>query len=397
MSTEVKNQDSRTAATTNTGITAERATNVQNENGIDANFSSARKFQAEIHRYPNNLGQDEQPHSLNIFISQYVPGGSKQAIAERNASAAKELGVAGARTGNEVTSENAQNFGNAVRAGIVIGGGVAAGTLAASKVPTGFKTLTAIGAGGAAGATVNKIAQEATSVNPPPALRIKDVIQLHISQSPQAKYGATFENEAVGTLLGTLGQGGDFKSALEKLTDGTGSDLLSRGLAELASIPKEFGLGSNDFGTLARATSKKVRNPYQEQIFKSMNFRNFAFQYKFAPRNNSEFNSVMKIIDLLKFHMHPEKDPGGAFFVFPSVFDLEYRYKDTRNNFVNKIATSVLTDLSVDYGSEGVFTTFRGTKGQPSEITVAMNFREISLLTKDINSGQLTNGSGTGY
>ena len=95
--------------------------------------------------------------------------------------------------------------------------------------------------------------------------------------------------------------------------------------------------------------------------------------------------------------MHPEKDPGGAFFVFPSVFDLEYRYKDTRNNFVNKIATSVLTDLSVDYGSEGVFTTFRGTKGKPSEITVAMNFREISLLTKDINSGQLTNGSGTGY
>lgn len=397
MSTNVKNENSKTAATTNRGITAERAKNVQNENGIDTNFSGAKKFQAQIHRYPNNLGQDEQPHSLNIFISQYVPGGAKQAIAERNASAAKELGVAGPRTGNEVTSENAQNFGNAVRAGIVIGGGVTAGSLAASKVPTGFKTLAALGVGAAAGATVNKIAQEATSVNPPPALRIKDVIQLHISQSPQAKYGATFENEAVGTLLGTLGQGGDFKSAIEKLTDGTGSDLLSRGLAELASIPKEFGLGSNDFGTLARATSKKVRNPYQEQIFKSMNFRNFAFQYKFAPRNNSEFDSVMSIIDLLKFHMHPEKDPGGAFFVFPSVFDLEYRYKDTRNNFVNKIATSVLTDLSVDYGSEGVFTTFRGTKGKPSEITVAMNFREISLLTKDINSGQLTNGSGTGY
>jgi hypothetical protein len=63
---------------------------------------------------------------------------------------------------------------------------------------------------------------------------------------------------------------------------------------------------------------------------------------------------------------------------------------------VNKIATSVLTDMTVDYGSEGVFTTFRGTEGKPSEITLAMQFREISLLTKG-QDGQLTNGTGVGY
>lgn len=66
MSTDVKNQNSKTAATTNTGITAELARNVQNENGIDNNFKSSKKFEATIHRYPNNLGQDEQPHSLKI-------------------------------------------------------------------------------------------------------------------------------------------------------------------------------------------------------------------------------------------------------------------------------------------------------------------------------------------
>lgn len=156
------------------------------------------------------------------------------------------------------------------------------------------------------------------------------------------------------------------------------------------------GLGNLNIGGLARAASKKVRNPFQEQIFKTMNFRSFAFQYKFAPRNEGELQSVLKIIDLFKYHMHPEKSPTGAFFTFPSVFDIEYRYKDRRNAFVNKIATSVLIDLSVDYGSEGVFTTFRGTDGAPSEITMAMQFREIALLSKDSTTESLTDGSGGG-
>jgi len=361
---------------------------------------------ASIYKYPGNLGNDEQPHSLNIFISQYVPGATKQQIIDGNNSAnaalSEKIGaVPSARTGNEVTAENSERYAKSVEAGVSIAS-AAAGAYVAGKATEGLgKIGNLIGkfGGGAIGGGVGaKLAQNASTVQTAPALRIKDVIQLHIAQSPQAKYGATYENEAIGTLLGALGGEASIGAMLEEAASGTGTDVIVRTMAEAATIPKELGLGQADFGALSRATSKKVRNPYQEQIFKTMNFRNFAFQYKFAPRNSSEFATVMSIIDLLKFHMHPEKDPSGAFFVFPSVFDLEYRYKESRNTFVNKIATSVLTDMSVDYGSEGVFTTFRGTSGAPSEITVALQFREISLLTKDPSgSGQLTNGTGTGY
>ncbi len=379
--------------------TGQRAETAQR--GDDLRNSENSKKTASVHKYPGNLGKDEQPHSLNIFISQYVPGLSKEQLTAANNSANSSISDAtgsaapSSRTGNEVTAENAENFANGVEAGVSISSALA-GSYVAGKVFGDNIVSKGLGAFFGAGAGA-KLAQNASTVQSAPAIRIKDVIQLHIAQSPQAKYGATFENEAIGTLLGAFGSEATIGAMAQKAADGTGSDIIARTMAEAATLPKELGLGNADFGALARATSKKVRNPFQEQIFKTMNFRNFAFQYKFAPRNQSEFDTVIKIINLLKFHMHPEKDPSGAFFVFPSVFDLEYRYKESRNEFVNKIATSVLTDMSVDYGSEGVFTTFRGTNGAPSEMTVALQFREISLLTKDPGGNQLTNGTGTGY
>jgi len=378
--------------------TAARALNLRDR--------EAARQSATIYKYPNNLGETEQPHSLNIFISQYVPGLTKEQLAGANADANRALNAAtgavpSSRVGNEVTAENSENYAKSVAAGVSITAAAAGAYIAGQatkKLPELVQGLAKFAGAAGAGFVAGNIAKDASTIQTAPAVRIKDVIQLHIAQSPQAKYGATYENEAIGTLLGAFGGEGNIGDMLAKAADGTGSDVIVRTMAEAATLPKELGLGNADFGALARATSKKVRNPYQEQIFKTMNFRNFAFQYKFAPRNAKELETVIDIINLLKFHMHPEKDPSGAFFVFPSVFDLEYRYRESRNTFVNKIATSVLTDLSVDYGSEGVFTTFRGTNGAPSEITVAMQFREISLLTKDpTGSGELTNGTGTGY
>ena len=344
------------------------------------------------YRYPNNLGTDEQPHSINFFISQFVPGASQKLVDRANAGLDQTLGVPSARTGNEVTQENADGMFRGIKTAIAIAGG----TIGLATGKNIADNLVGKTAGAFAGAALTaKIADNATSLKNSPALRIRDTISLHIPQSPQAKYGATFENESIGTLLGAIGGlGGDVNGLMEAASGGLAGELIARGLADAASLPKELGININA-GALARATSKKVRNPFQEQIFKTMNFRTFAFQYKFAPRNDAEFQSVQKIIQLFRFHMHPEKSPTGAFFTFPSVFDIEYRYKDSRNAFVNKIATSVLTDLSIDYGSEGVFTTFRGTAGKPSEITMAMQFREIVLLSKGAN-GEITDGSENG-
>ena len=344
----------------------------------------------QITKYPNNLGTNEQPHSINFYISQYVPGANAQKVRNTNSKAGR-YGQPSARTGNEITAENADGVNKALKGTAVVTAAVAGAGLGGAA--TGGFIGKLIGAF-AGTELADKITENATSIKSTPAVRMREVISLHIPQSPQAKYGATFENEQVGNLLGVLASGGgDVAALMNGAAGGTGSELVSRALMDAGSLPKVAGLGFNP-GGLARAASKKVRNPFQEQIFKTMNFRTFAFQYKFAPRNLKEFENVEKIINLFKYHMHPEKSPDGAFFTFPSIFDIEYRYRNRENAFVNKIATSVLTDLSVDYGNEGVFTTFRGTEGVPTEITMAMQFREIVLLSKDSKTDKVTDGSG---
>lgn len=361
----------------------------------------SKTISTRTYRYPNNLDTTEQPHSVNFFISEYVPGATREQLVS-SAAANNALGAPSTRSGNGITAENAKNVEQNLRFGVAFIGSLA-GQAVGAKVGEAFGSLgkflgQVAGGVGTAVAVDQLVSKDATSIKSAPALRITDAISLHIAQSPQAKYTAEYENESIGALLGTLttsAGSGVLGSLMTEAASGNLGELIARGMVDAATLPKELGLGNVNLSGLARAASKKVRNPYQEQIFKTMNFRSFAFQYKFAPRNKGEFDSVMNIINLFKYHMHPMKDDGGAFFVFPSVFDIEYRYNGERNKFVNKIATSVLTDMSVDYGSEGVFTTFRGQNGAPSEITLAMQFREIVLLTKDKN-GNLTDGTNGG-
>jgi hypothetical protein len=113
-----------------------------------------------------------------------------------------------------------------------------------------------------------------------------------------------------------------------------------------------------------------------------MNFRTFAYQFKFIPKNQEEFNSAKEIINTFRAHMHPERT-DDFFIMYPSQFSIEYQYKGQRNEFLTKIADCALVNMKVDYGSGGALTTFKGTLGAPSEITMTLQFKELELLTRD--------------
>jgi hypothetical protein len=98
--------------------------------------------------------------------------------------------------------------------------------------------------------------------------------------------------------------------------------------------------------------------------------------------------------------MAPELQPGNMRFLgIPATFDIHYMYQTSdygesgsmdwrnarENDFYNKIATCVLTNVSVDYTPDGV-RSFRD--GSPTAITMSLSFKETELLTKDkINKG----------
>jgi hypothetical protein len=163
------------------------------------------------------------------------------------------------------------------------------------------------------------------------------------------------------------------------------TDIAQETLRNSASGIKGAAADAAGIGNIGDATRKalgKIRNPYREQIFKQVEFREFAFTYKFLPESIQEAQTVMAIINTLKQHMLPTFDPEAYYLIYPSEFSLSYMYENSQNQNVHKILDCVLTNMNVTYG-EGDFTTFRGTQGMPSEIVMTLTFKEIVTLTAD--------------
>jgi hypothetical protein len=151
-----------------------------------------------------------------------------------------------------------------------------------------------------------------------------------------------------------------------------------RKLGKVASIA-----GFDNISNVVAATSKKVENPYKEQLFRSMGFRKFAFDYRFSPKNNDEAEEIFGkdgIIQTFSKHMHPTRSQNGLFLTYPSEFLIIYYHNGKENNYIKKISNCALTDMTLEYGAEG-FTTF--ANGCPSEVAIRLLFTELETLTTD--------------
>ena len=82
--------------------------------------------------------------------------------------------------------------------------------------------------------------------------------------------------------------------------------------------------------------------------------------------------------------MTPEKSGTNLFLEYPAEFEIIYQYKNKENAyFTNFFNDTALVNFVVDYGSGGHYTAFQGTEGAPSEITMSLNFKELTLLHRD--------------
>ena len=208
---------------------------------------------------------------------------------------------------------------------------------------------------------------------------LNKVIQLHVPQSIISQYQADWNETELG-MAGLLANKRFDQASLTDVGEAAG-----RGLIQAAAgLPKALGIDM-DAGAAIEATSRKTTNPYKEQLFKSMGFRSFAFQYVFNPKSYDEYKDVEGIIDTFKYHMHPEISPGQAFLIYPSEFNIEFYHAKggsvSPNPHLPKISDCALKDVKVTYGPDGFFNTVAGTDGIPSEITMELNFTELETMT----------------
>ena len=208
--------------------------------------------------------------------------------------------------------------------------------------------------------------------------RISDSIILYTPSSNKFSTGASYENAETGFLSDFLG-GSNLFDALAKGLTSAGTKLAGATVTAALEIMVP-GAG----GFFNRSTGMSV-NPNMELAFKSVPFRPFTFEYKFAPKNKRELDSVHKIIQLFRFHMSPALIGTTQYFAAPSQFQLTYMYREKENNYIPKIAKCVLENIEVDYSPGDKFTTLKPDSqgASPQLITVQMQFKEMSIITKE--------------
>ena len=206
--------------------------------------------------------------------------------------------------------------------------------------------------------------------------RISDSIILYTPPAVKFDYRVGYEQIDTG-IVGTMAGFFDGKDFLATAMSAGGNfvESVSKAALEIA-LP---GLGAAvDKG---RGFSQ---NPNAEMVFKSVPFRSFTFPYEFAPKNEKEKDEVQRIMEIFKFHMMPEKKSAG-YLTAPSQFQITYMYRDGANMYIPKISRCALTDMSIDYSPEGVFTTFKGDDKGAAPVLSKMDltFSEMEIMTKE--------------
>ncbi len=226
-------------------------------------------------------------------------------------------------------------------------------------------------------------------------------IALFIPGQLNVSYNMSYEALDLGFTVGAalnLDVGSMTKGALASVT--TTEGMTSTVMAAMKKIESLSGIAGEFSQPITQGVQAAVGvalNPFKQLLFSGLNFRKFNFNFTMYPRVQQEAVAINQIIEVLKYHMHPEEKEltGGRFFVVPSDFDIEFyrinevgddpkRSEDAsvfENEFLFAMSTCVLTDMTVNYtpAPEGFITHKDGT---PLGVSVQLSFAETEILTK---------------
>jgi hypothetical protein len=359
----------------NTGV------NMYNPRG-DAEYFNNNQYQVNNFMYPSDLHANQGVYGgnyvifyINIVNDSSLNGG--RGNLDVNGNPVETLSVADEALLN-------RDRGQLVALGLdatELTGAIAAQSAVGAIAAGGLSLTSAAGAATAAG--TNTIGAGVTAAMAPSASRqtkrLKTAIAMHVPNQLQVRYSSQWSEEDTAAFAMTQGIGAGLINAIQNFgeqgnLENTADTLGAAG----ANIYLSKGVGA---GAVSAATGLAA-NPKKEQVFKGVDFRTFTFEYQFFPRSAEESRNVQNIIKQFKYHMHPEmKDDRNFLYLYPSEFDISYYQNGRENLNLHRHTSCVLTEMSVNYTPNGVFTTFND--GTPTQINVAMTFKELALLTKE--------------
>lgn len=262
-------------------------------------------------------------------------------------------------------------------------------------------------------------------------------IAMYIPDSMKINNKVAWENVDLGAIVGIIGQSG--------MTNGSVYDVASRlkdaylnpeqlvrsGIQAAPAVIGAIGqlIGNSGISSATQGLGAALQgqaenlvnaynsakgvafNPFKEVLFKGVDFREFSFTYKLYPRTRKESEDINTIVELFRYHMHPEEkiDQAGRFFILPSDFDIEFYtmvenkdkvdllnpaagfenlqvdmdslYTVKENKYLMSMSTCILTGVDINYTPSNVFVTH--DNGSPLGVELTLNFRETEIMTKN--------------
>ena len=232
----------------------------------------------------------------------------------------------------------------------------------------------------------------------------------NIQDGNAVDYGESKMNTLMGAAAGLIGStiegGGEALSAMlkgdqegyeaatknmtqeMKNTVGTDSSIMdaaSQFVTAKATSAAIGALGGNVSAAdlLARQTGQ-IFNPNMELLFNGPTLRSFSFSFKMTPRSSSEAQECKNIIRSFKSNMAPKtKNTGsiggaGMFLKTPNVFELRYKKGNSEHPFLHRFKQCFLTNVSVNYTGEGVYTTY--DDATPVSMQLDLSFKELEPI-----------------
>ena len=242
---------------------------------------------------------------------------------------------------------------------------------------------------GGAGGKLNRSIQLAQR----PTVRTNTAIALYMPPSVQVSYDVKYGDQPIGSLaqigldvIEAFRGTGDTQSKLRALKDKTGATSTEGAKNFLNATLDTVAPGAR---TLQQIDSGTVITPRMELMFEGVGRRSFNYTFVFIPKSEQESIIVEKIIQAFKVNMMPEytNDTTRREMKIPNTFDIEYRYQNTENSFLNKISECFLTKADVQYGADR-FTAYERTTGQhgtgapAQKTTLTLAFTELEVLDK---------------
>lgn len=141
------------------------------------------------------------------------------------------------------------------------------------------------------------------------------------------------------------------------------------------------GAFANFTNTTANKNEERLAtNPKKEVMFKDFHFRTYNFNYQFAPKSEKESQMVEDIIQTFRYYSLPEIFDGKFSYIFPSEFEITFMQGSNENTHIPRITTSALSNITVNYLPNGVWSTL--PNGAPLSLSINLQFIELEKIDR---------------